>query len=100
MKITLGKAYEKLNTELIEVKIGKKSLVTNDHLVETDEDGECLVVARMGEDTNVVLVCRTDKQALVMDDQLRFIDDNGQKCEIKFLETRPINKLRERIILG
>jgi len=99
MKIEIGKAYEKLKTDFIKVRVGRETLITNDHIVETDEDGECLVVARVFHSTQVVLVCSTDREAEVLEDRIRFVDNDGQRCVIQFLETRPLGKLMERLLL-
>jgi len=98
MKIKLGKAYQKLRTDFIELNAGGKSLVTNDHEIEVEEGEESLVVGT-GQMTDIILCCSTDQEIEVLDDKI-ILECYDGRFEIQFLETRPMNKLQERIILG
>jgi hypothetical protein len=99
MEIPLGIAYEKLKTRFIRITPMDpkgKSVTTHDH--EIDDEGN-LVSYLPNDETNLFFMCSTNDQAEVHDDHLLVRNRDGILFKIQFLETRPIKRLLQRVLL-
>lgn len=99
MTITLEIAYTKLKTKLIKItpiEPKGKSTTTHDHEIDDDND---LVAYLPDDDTNLAFMCNINIPVQIEKDHLLVRNQDGILFKIQFLETKPISKLEQRILL-
>lgn len=100
MKVSLEKAYNKLRTEWIRVKIGdNKWITTHEHQI--DEEGDW-VAFDPGNEMNYILVVDPNTIVKIHDDHISFpYEECDELIEVKiqFLDSKPLDKLDVRMMI-